>query len=65
MLGSYKGSFKGPSKRFYRDFLGFRGLGVGAVISGVISPLLWIVSIVTLLISLLITTHEPPSVVRS
>ena len=30
-------------------------------ISGVISPLIWVMSIVTLLISLLITTHEPPS----
>ena len=27
----------------------------------VISPLIWIVSIVTLLITLLITAHEPPS----
>ena len=31
------------------------------VISGDISPLVWVVSIVTLLITLLITTHEPPS----
>ena len=29
--------------------------------SGVISPLIWVLSIVTLLITLLITTHEPPS----
>ena len=35
--------------------------GSWVVISGVISPLLWVISIVTLLITLLITTHEPPS----
>ena len=35
--------------------------GSWVVISGVISPLVWVVSIVTLLITLLITTHEPPS----
>ena len=27
----------------------------------VISPLIWVISIVTLLITLLLTTHEPPS----
>ena len=27
----------------------------------VVGPLIWVVSIVTLLITLLITTHEPPS----
>ena len=31
------------------------------VISGVISPLIWVVSIVTLLVTPLITTYEPPS----
>ena len=31
------------------------------VISGVISPLVWVITIVTLLITPLITTHEPPS----
>ena len=31
------------------------------VISGVISPLIWVTIIVILLITLLITTHEPPS----
>ena len=43
--------------------LGLGGLlgGSGVVISGVISPLIWLISIVTLLITLLITTHEPPS----
>ena len=35
---------------------GFRVLGVGAVIRGAISPLLWVVSIATLLITLLVTT---------
>ena len=35
--------------------------GSWVVISGVISTLIWVLSIVTLLISLLITTHEPPS----
>ena len=34
--------------------------GSWEVIGGVISPLIW-VSIVTALITLLITTHEPPS----
>ena len=42
--------------------MGFRGLGLRVVISGVISPLIWVISIVTLLITLLIATHEPPSV---
>ena len=35
--------------------------GSWVVISGVISPLTWAISIVTLVITLLITTHEPPS----
>ena len=35
--------------------------GSWVVISGVISPLIWVISIVTLLITLVITTHEPPS----
>ena len=35
--------------------------GSGVVISRVISPLIWVISIVTLLITLLITTPEPPS----
>ena len=45
--GSFKGSVKGS-------------IGIGgswAVISGVISPLIWVIIIATLLI----TTHEPPS----
>ena len=35
--------------------------GSWAVISGVVSPLIWVITIVTLLITPLITTHEPPS----
>ena len=35
--------------------------GSWVVISGVMSPLTWAISIVTLVITLLITTHEPPS----
>ena len=35
--------------------------GSWVVIRRVISPLIWVISIVTLLITLLITTHEPPS----
>ena len=35
--------------------------GSWVVISGVISPLIWVITIVTLLIGPLITTHEPPS----
>ena len=35
--------------------------GSRAVISGVINPLIRFISIVTLPITLLITTHEPPS----
>ena len=40
-----------------QDVLG----GSWVVKSEVISPLTWVISIVTLLITLLITTHEPPS----
>ena len=40
----------------------FRVLGGSWVaISGVTSPLIWLISIVTLLITPLIVTHEPPS----
>ena len=35
--------------------------GSWVVISGVISPLIWVITIVILLITPLITTHEPPS----
>ena len=33
----------------------------GVVLSGVINRLIWVISIVTLLITLLISAHEPPS----
>ena len=35
--------------------------GSWVVISRVFSPLIWVISIVILLLTLLITTHEPPS----
>ena len=35
--------------------------GSWVVISGVISPPIWVINIATLLITPLITTHEPPS----
>ena len=35
--------------------------GSWVVISGVISPRIWVTTIVILLIALLVTTHEPPS----
>ena len=52
--------FKGPFNGFCRD-LGLRVSGFRVVISGVISPLIWVISIVTLGITLLTTTHGPPS----
>ena len=39
--------------------------GSWAVITGVISPLIWVIIIVTLLIAPFITTHEPPSTLGS
>ena len=38
--------------------------GSWVVIRGVISPLRWVITIVTLLVTLLIITHEPPSRTR-
>ena len=35
--------------------------GSCVVISGAISPLIWVISIVTLFITLLVATYEPPS----
>ena len=35
--------------------------GSWVVISGVLSPLIWVIIIATLLITPLITAHEPPS----
>ena len=43
------------------DSIGIILGGSGVVISRVISPLIWVISKVTLLITRLITTHEPPS----
>ena len=57
-MSSYQWGYRGlgfPFKGFYK------GLGSRVVISGIISPLIWVISIVILLITLLITTHEPPS----
>ena len=34
---------------------------LAVVISGVLCPLIWVISIVTLLMIPFITTHEPPS----
>ena len=66
-MGSYKYGYgvplRVPLKGSIR-FLVFRVQGLGVVISMVISPLLWVITvitIVTLLITRLITTHEPPS----
>ena len=42
-MGSYKGCLKGPFKGFYRD-LGFRVLGFRVVISGVIRPLMRVIT---------------------
>ena len=54
--------FKGSYKWGYRgSFKGSQGLGSRVVISGVIRPVIWVISIVTPLITLLITTPEPPS----
>ena len=39
------------------DLLGGSGVGI----RGVKSPLLWVITLVILLITLLITNHEPPS----
>ena len=39
--------------------------GSWVVVSGVISLLIWVIAIVTLLITSLITTHEPPSIVST
>ena len=49
--------FRTSSKHALEALLG----GSWVVISGTIGPLIWVISIVTPLITLLITTHEPPS----
>ena len=38
--------------------------GSWAVISGIISPLIWVITRVILLITPLTTTHEPPSILQ-
>ena len=52
----------GTKTRFYllRPLLG----GSRVVISRVRSPLIWAITMVTLLITPLITTHEPPSILE-
>ena len=48
---------EGPESSPYQRVLG----GSWVVISRVISPLIWAITIVTLLITPLLTSHEPPS----
>ena len=52
---------RNSTRRHGQDTKGSLLGGSGVVISRVINPLIWVVSIVTLLVTLLITTHEPPS----
>ena len=52
-MGSYKWGYKSPNM----GSIGF----LGVVISGVISPLVWVLTIVALLLAPLITNPEPPS----
>ena len=49
--------FAGRLPTFVRFLLG----GSWVVISGVISPLIWVITILTLLMTPLITPQEPPS----
>ena len=53
------GGFRGflYARHLYEGLLG----GSWVAMSGVISPLRWVITIVTLLITPLIATHEPPS----
>ena len=62
MVGQLGASWaQGCRCRAFRLYcLGLLG-GSWVLISGVVSPLIWVISIVTLLITLIITTHEPPS----
>ena len=53
-----------PASRFDDTLQTLLG-GSGVVISRVISPLIWVISIITLLVTLLISTHEPPSTLNS
>ena len=54
------GALAAPKPRDDSSQNGLLG-GSGVAISGATSPLIWVISIVTLLITLLITTNEPPS----
>ena len=59
-MGSYKWGYGVPLRFPLKGSIGFfRVEGLGVVISGVISPLIWVISVVILLITLLIATHEP------
>ena len=55
MLELHKGSPQIVLAIFYLEVHGY------VVISGVISPSIWAMTTVTLIMSPLITTHEPPS----
>ena len=57
MTGRVRDESSSLHEGVHSELLGGSWVGI----SGVISPLIWVMSIVTLLISLLITTHEPPS----
>ena len=57
---SQKGAKVKGSYLLGRRFQSLLG-GSGVVISGVISLLIWVIGIVSLLITPLMTTHEPPS----
>ena len=59
----HTGSFNAqvPPKKYSSMVLQNLPGGSRVDISGVISPLSWVITLVTLLITPLITTHEPPS----
>ena len=59
-MGSYKSGYK---YGYFKGSAGFRisGLGFRVVISPVISPLIWVITLLALLMKPLTTTHEPPS----
>ena len=60
-MGSYKWGYKGLGFLLRVSIRVLYCLRKRVVESGFISPLIWVISIVVLLITLLITTHEPPS----
>ena len=63
LKGSCRGSFRGSFKGSLKGSIGSLEFGVlggsWVVINGRTSPLIWVISIVTLLKTLLITTHDP------